>query len=239
MVAKGKVSRRYLSGHGGKPTKVLIGGKAASRGARKPDTVPFASIRICELEMVFRHRYGKEQLPDDDAGRADAELVLHHVAHRGVTDPMLLMNQWLDHWAPWLTGDERAAMIAHVMKNPLTFLADTTAHRIGNFTDAERTLLGVTTIGSVDVDVEQRKARQKMKNTARHAERRRQGGAVPRAQWLAANGASRTKPWLALGISRASFYREVKKAARLAKSPYAADGPVSRISHAVVGITVM
>lgn len=246
----GKVSRHYLPGREGKPTKVVIGGNVAPKGkpskrqggsgsGAKQYSGPPAHLIVAELKIVFRHRYGKDELPDDDAGRDDAELLLHALAHRGVANRLGLMNAELDQWAPWLTGEDRAAMIANVMKNPLKFEADTLAHKIGNFTDAERTFLGVTTIGSVDVTAEQRKDRQKQKNAKKHAERRRQAGAVPRDEWLAANNASRTKPWLALGMSRASYYRALSKAADEAKRHYAADGPVSRISHAVVGLAMI
>ncbi len=238
MAANGKVSRRYLRKLNGKPTKVLIGGKAVPKGIGKSDVVPLASLRRCELEAVFRHRYGKNELPDDDAGRADAELMLHHLAHREVADPVWLMNLWLDDWAPWMSRDDRASIAAQVVQNPLKFGADTIAHRLGNFTDAERTLLGLKTIGSVDVDAKQRKVRRKRINTEQKAASRRRNGAIPRDQWLAQNSANRNKPWKADGISKATYYRD-KKAAEASRRPYTADGPVSRISYAEVTITAI
>lgn len=40
--------------------------------------------------------------------------------------------------------------------------------------------------------------------------RREAKGAVTRDIWLAANNASRSKPWEALGVSRATYYRQIK-----------------------------
>ena len=39
------------------------------------------AIRCAELERLFIARYGR-QLPDDDAGRDEAMLMAHHLAHR-------------------------------------------------------------------------------------------------------------------------------------------------------------
>jgi hypothetical protein len=56
---------------------------------------------------------------------------------------------------------------------------------------------------------EQRRAKDRERKRRRR-ERQREGGAT-RAQWLAAHSINRDKPWLLLGISRASYYRKLAK----------------------------
>jgi hypothetical protein len=56
---------------------------------------------------------------------------------------------------------------------------------------------------------EQRRAKDRERKR-RYRERQREGGAT-RTQWLAAHSISRDKPWLLLGISRASYYRKLAK----------------------------
>lgn len=41
-------------------------------------------------------------------------------------------------------------------------------------------------------------------------DRRAQKGAMPRAEWLAANSASRTRPWEQLGLGRSTYYKCLK-----------------------------
>lgn len=41
-------------------------------------------------------------------------------------------------------------------------------------------------------------------------ERRAQKGAKSRAEWLAANSASRTRPWEQLGMGRSTYYKHLK-----------------------------
>ncbi len=40
---------------------------------------------------------------------------------------------------------------------------------------------------------------------------------TPRAQWLAEHSQERTKPWLALGIARSTFFKRKKLAREAAK----------------------
>ena len=52
------------------------------------------------------------------------------------------------------------------------------------------------------------------RNRKRRRERSRAAGAMPRALWLAANPTNREQPWLAEGISRATWYRRRAAAGR-------------------------
>jgi hypothetical protein len=72
-------------------------------------------------------------------------------------------------------------------------------------TNAVRGLLGITTIGAIDVNRRQRAKLRKINARKRDERRRRARGIKPRSQSL-----SRTKPWQAEGRSRANWYRKRK-----------------------------
>lgn len=51
--------------------------KKRKRGRRSPRQI--ASLRVSEIARLYRRRYGIT-LPDDDAGRDDAEVAVNHLA---------------------------------------------------------------------------------------------------------------------------------------------------------------
>ncbi|EHR03235.1 hypothetical protein [Bradyrhizobium sp. WSM471] len=223
---------RYSRDRHGKRNKVKLGGKTKPKpnGSRQ---VPLATIRCLDLDRYFTDRYGAV-LPDDDAGRDDAEIMLNHIAHRQTGDRKWSMEDWLDRRAPWLVGRERARLIRKVFKKPMLYKADTLARALG-LTFARRQRLGITSIGSIDVGADQREELQQERNTMQHAKRRRAAGAVARAQYEA-NSISRAEPWKAEGISRTTWYRRLAERAEPQEMHYASDGLVSRIAR--VEITV-
>ncbi|MGY4193382.1 hypothetical protein [Bradyrhizobium sp. USDA 4520] len=79
------------------------------------------------------------------------------------------------------------------------------------YDDRER--LGISTIGPCDVHPEEREERRLEKRRLSAEAGRRAKGCKPRKDWLAEHSASRTKPWIAEGISRATYYRRKKGAA--------------------------
>jgi hypothetical protein len=176
------------------------------RRERKP--VNFATFRIAELRRLFVARYGRI-LPDDDAGRDDARIMAHHLAR--LTNPERRITSFLELQAPWMTAAEIRSLIAKVIAKPLRWRADRLAVRL-NLHEAERHRLGITTIGAVDVDRLERLARRKQRARHRDQQRRRAQGAKPRTEYEA-HALTRTKPWQALGLSRASWYRAGKPAA--------------------------
>jgi hypothetical protein len=170
---------------------------------RRP--VSIAMLRIAELRRLYRARYGHE-LPDDDAGRDDAEIMAHHLANR--PDAERNITVWLGLWAPWMTGTEVANMTAKVIAKPLRWRADKLAVRL-NLNEAERRRLRITTIGAVDLTKEQRKARRRARDRALKEARRRRAGAKLRSEYET-NSISRNKPWERLSMSRRSWYRAGK-----------------------------
>ena len=105
----------------------------------------------------------------------------------------------------------RAAMrskYAHISK------ADEVAELV-QLTYDERQAFGIKTIGSIDVDKATRKRlrkkRKRDRDRVRIALQRRASGVLPREVYLA-RSLSKTRPWAAQGISRASWYRQRKPA---------------------------
>lgn len=151
----------------------------------------------------MHHRWG-DQLPDDDAGRDDALIVLNHMVNQA-TDPRGRMAQWLATRCPWMSAREARSMIARVVANPKRWRADTLAVKL-NLNAADRTRLQITTIGAVDLLKEQRAARRRQRDRDRKRRNRRKAGARQRADYEATS-TSRQRPWAALGISRRTWYR--------------------------------
>jgi hypothetical protein len=173
-----------------------------AKQAQKP-RVNITSLRINELNRLFTARYG-HTLPDDDAGRDDIVVMVHHLVRcPGEAGPRI--RNWIELRAPWMTSDMAAEIIRFVMSNPIKWRADTLAQRL-RLTEAERRQLGVRTIGAIDMTKEERKKARRLRQRQRHLARRRAQGVRPRAEYEA-NSISRSKPWLALGISRRTWYR--------------------------------
>jgi hypothetical protein len=107
-----------------------------------------------------------------------------------------------------MTGSDLEALIEDTLKQPRRWRADRLAWRLG-LTIADRDALGITTIGAVDMEANKRIGRRREKNRAAEAAKRRARGVCPRQKYEAGS-ISREKPWEALGISRATWYRHGK-----------------------------
>jgi hypothetical protein len=164
---------------------------------RRYDTAPLIPrLRVLELERFFVHAYGARSLPDDDAGRADLRLMADHLAQ---IDPRRI-RIWAADWLPEITDAETDALIAEIGACK-RWQADPLGRALG-LDDATRTKLKIRTIGAVDCTKAQRKARRRRKRIAADRARRAAAGARPHAQ-----SAENLMPWIAAGISRASYYR--------------------------------
>lgn len=162
-------------------------------------------LRLGDLRNIFRARYGPV-LPDDDAGRADLELLLDCVSF--VPDPKYRMKNIIEVWAPWMDTPEAYELVEAVLRKP-DYIRKIKADDLGkliNLTYAERKKLGIRTIAPADLTPEEfeekRKERRKEKESARQTRRRRKAGAKSRTASLA-----HVKPWEREGISRATWYR--------------------------------
>jgi hypothetical protein len=172
---------------------------AAHRRDQRANKRPFnvGLKRISELEGLFACQYGRT-LPDDDAGRDDLLLLLHHIAVSRI-DVEHRSRRAIKHWATWMSNDEADVMIAKVAACPLRFRAETLGRRIG-LTEAVRAARKIKTIWAVDAG-ETPKERRKRQDRERKARKRVENRAAK------PEPASRAKPWEAEGISRRTWYR--------------------------------
>ena len=191
---------------------------ARMRAERGPPETKIPCLRGRELERLFRDRYGRH-LPDDDAGRDDFLIAAHTIAGRG-KNPDKRIRAFAAAWAPWMEAGELAAVIATVVPHPRRYTALQAGNRLG-LTDEERDRLRITTIRAAGVTdqemADRRRAKDRDRKTAKRAEQR-----VTKPEPV-----SKSKPWLADGISRATWYRRKAasetKAVRSKESAPAAD----------------
>lgn len=125
-------------------------------------------------------------------------VAVNHLA--SLARPKGRIENWLDLWCPWLTRAESTSIIAKAIMEQHHWTADQLAWRL-RLTDADRTALAITTIGAIDCSKAQRTKRRKAKHKARMA-----GHRNPRP----ASSIERDKPWKAVGMSRATWYRKRK-----------------------------
>lgn len=170
-------------------------------GRRSP--MQLVGLRLNDLARLFRARYGVA-LPDDDAGRDDMLVALHHLVrlrgHSGQAE------RWLEIWVPWLSAAEHDIVIAEVTAEPEVWTADELAVRL-RLTMEERTMLGITTIGAIDQTKAERREARRKKDRERKERIRRAKGQQTRADYLADSRESQ-RPWVSAGISRSQWYRQ-------------------------------
>lgn len=174
--------------------------KDGKRRRRSP--LQLVGLRLHDLAKIFRARYGN-QLPDDDAGRDDLMVAVHHLA--SLAHPRGHIAKWLDLWAPWLTLAEHKAIIGEALASPQKWKADALAWRM-RLTKEDRRMIGVTTIGAIDENKAARTKRRRALDRQRKENARRAKGIKPRTEYEH-QSISKAKPWKAEGISRASWYR--------------------------------
>lgn len=134
--------------------------KSRRRGRASPCQI--AALRLNDLARLYRARYGVT-LPDDDAGRDDMLVAVNHLA--SLAHPKGRIGNWLELWTPWLTVAERRQIISDAITAQRHWTADQLAWRL-RLTDADRTALGITTIGAIDCPKRERTKRRKARQRA-------------------------------------------------------------------------
>ena len=164
-------------------------------------------LRLGDLSRLYRARYGPI-LPDDDAGRADLHDLLCLISTGANAE--IKMPRAVELWAPWMSLDEVEAAIDYINRMPLQGrrLNPVELGRRHMVTNEQREALGLRQIAPIDMTAAQMKARRKARDKARQLARRRKAGIRPRAKYVA-KSISKTKPWLAAGISRRTWYRQM------------------------------
>ncbi len=128
-----------------------------------------ASLRIAELNRLYRARYG-DVLPNNETGRQMITIAAHHLIHLA-GDPQKRLMTWCSARAPWLTVAEVAATLSEVASNPRSWKADSLAWLL-KLTYADRQALRIGTIGAIDCNARQRAALRKAKAKKREHARR-------------------------------------------------------------------
>lgn len=167
---------------------------------RLPKVTRFKSIRASEIQRLAFYRWRYDP-PTQEGERRIAIAIAHHAQHHDVA------RNWIKRWCADLDGDEIDNIIEDATDNPRRWKAD----ELGDFlqvTRQEREHLGITTFraeGQTKRELtatRKRKARERMQRN-RAAERAANPRPISREH---------EKPWLAEGISRATWHRRRKAA---------------------------
>jgi hypothetical protein len=166
---RAEINRRWL----------FIERKLERRRNRKKGSRPsLATLRVCELSKLYYARHGSPRLPDDDARRDDAMIMINHLIM--LADGPLCVRDWCRRCAPWFVA-EAESLLERLIVRPRRYTADTLG-RLLNLTIAERDCLQIRTIGAVDLDKPGRRQRRREKDRLAKEAKRRAGGTTPRAQ---------------------------------------------------------
>lgn len=163
-------------------------------------------LRLGNLRTLLRARCGPT-LPDDDAGREYLWELLLPISLG--PDAKRRVHNTVETWAPWLDAKERFELVSQIERIPARdrkVKATTLGQRL-RVTSEEREYLKLWTVTPFDLTDKQLKEQRKAKKRARDRRRRRAAGSKPRTEYEAAS-VSRAKPWLAFGISRATWFRK-------------------------------
>ncbi len=141
--------------------------KQAKVGKR---TRSMAAIRLAELTRWLDdvHGAGVELEPSEQSIQI-ARIFAHHMG--ALPDTARRIQSWVDRYVPWLDLASIERLIAEVSGCPLKWSADKLAWKL-RLTDKQRTRLKIKTIGAIDCNREQRKARDRQRRAARERERR-------------------------------------------------------------------
>jgi hypothetical protein len=168
-------------------------------------------VRLGNVRTLIQHRCG-HTLPDDDAGQ-EYLIEMLKIISLG-PDPERKMVNVVEVFAPFMNNGDAEKIIVHV-KRMLTWERWPKAKILGEslrLTNAERERFGLWAIAPCDISEEDLAEQRKAKERARKARyRQRKKEMQSRAEYLATHSINRTKPWLAEGISKATFYRRKKE----------------------------
>jgi hypothetical protein len=129
-----------------------------------------AAIRLSELTRWLDDQYGAGvELEPCEASETILRVFCHHLG--GLPDAPRRIDAWMNRYTPWLAIQSREVLIREVVTCPLKYSADKLGWKI-RLTDAKRTELKIRTIGGIDCNRDQRKARDKTRRAERERNRR-------------------------------------------------------------------
>jgi hypothetical protein len=188
--------------------KVILKEKPTRKRARRQDwKFSIETLRLREIEAVIRHRHGNG-IPDP-TGSDDVDTCLAYLRAVALTPGVQDVVSWCDVWAPWADPVTRQQIAALGVGRGRMLKADSVAKMLG-VTFAERTELGLKTIGACDMSAEKRKRaaveKKRERDRNRQETKRKADGRQDRTSYEAAS-LSRQKPWEQENMSRAKWYR--------------------------------
>ncbi|MBO9122787.1 MULTISPECIES: thyroid transcription factor 1-associated protein 26 [unclassified Rhizobium] len=168
-------------------------------------------VRLREIELVIKDRHGGI-IPDPN-GTDDVDLCLGYIRAVAHSAPEQDLKDWCARFAPWAVDrwlEVGKPILEETVKRKKMLSADAVA-ALMNVTLAERTTLGLKTIGSCDVTASERKeiARERKRELDRaRQEQKRSAEKRKDRKSYEAHSLAKLKPWAAAGISRATWYRK-------------------------------
>jgi hypothetical protein len=156
----------------------------------------------CSPNRLFYTRYGA-RLPDDDDGRENVMIMINHLVM--LADPKFRVRNWCSRRAPWVVDSEAEKLVDKTITRPRRWRADALG-QILNLTEAERDRLKIRTIGASGVTKAMRIAKRRERDRLAKRLKRRAAGAKPQAKSI-----NRKRPWSAFGISRATYFRRMRR----------------------------
>jgi hypothetical protein len=179
--------------------------KRKARGRLRPG---LAELRVRDLNKLLQHRHGY-RLPDTEPGRVFAIVMVQHLARLQGFDVFQRIPSWCELYAPFFDLGEVSALLNEAVNAPKYWKAAALGWhlRVSTF---ERQLCRITTIQAFDRDIIEEGREKKTRRTAAQIKRRREKGIKTREEYLA--NAKNPKPWVLLGVSRATYFRRKGKA---------------------------
>ncbi len=164
-------------------------------------TIILANLRLREIEKVIVCRHG-QTIPDTD----DGMIYIHAAGLNGAAETLF---GWCSRWAPWASED-LIENVAKAVSNRKNIQKPDAVAKLLSVNFAERERLGLRTIGANDVSSKKRKsivkALKRQRDRDRMLAKRRAQGRTKRSVYEA-KSLSHLEPWVAEGISRATWYR--------------------------------
>lgn len=160
------------------------------------------TLRTAELERLFRHRFGG-LFPETRDGLSALIVMAEHHLQRNDRDTVV---KWILARAPWAEDVYAEGIVDRAAAGAQRTTASVLGWRI-KLTAEERRRFKIRTIRAVGQTDATMSADRNCANRERKERQRRQAGATPRAMYEATSKAQ-TKPWEAMGMSRATWYRK-------------------------------
>lgn len=174
--------------------------RAAREDRRAPLTI--TTLRTAELERLYRHRFGG-RFPANNIGIAALVVMAEHHIQRNRHE---IVVGWIKSRAPWVDDVYAEGIARKAAERTSRQTAGALGWRIG-LTLEERRRLRIRTIRAVGQTDENMAADRKARDREEKERQRRRAGVKEREQWEAESKAQ-TKPWEAMGMSRATWYRK-------------------------------